>query len=428
MEIKRKFVIKTIRIVNKTKVEYDYEYHSALKKYFSKKSTFFVEYDTDVSDVPNSILAIPLLANVLPISWFVGFDLVIDELDISFAAAQEQIKKEFHRIYPELKNKPSCLIINKLVRNLICGENIAQFFSGGLDSYTTYFRHFDENPDLITLIGADIPLEDLNQQKRVLQMNEEERILKRNERLIIKTNLRDFYTYHVNLLVPNLSWWGEVQHGMAIIGSAAPLAFIKKYKKIYIASTDSYSDQLPWGSKPYIDNNMKWADIEVIHDGFEMERIEKTNYLVKKCNEIDYRPKLRVCYSELNNGINCSKCEKCVRTAFGIMVSNDDPNKYGFNFTDNIFDKVIHILSGNIRETAWMWQLTLDKFKNNHAVFLFNMDQCDPRINKILNTNLQSALDSDERKNLFLKKIKFIIINNFSRLFDIYLKIRQKRL
>jgi hypothetical protein len=216
---------------------------------------------------------------------------------------------------------------------------------------------------------------------------------------------------------------------MAIIGTAAPLAFINKYKKIYIASTDSHSDQSPWGSKPYIDNNMKWADIEVIHDGYEMERIEKTNFTVKKSNEINYRPRLRVCYSEVNNSTNCSACEKCVRTAFGIIVSNDNPNRYGFNFTSKIFDKIETILAGQLSSTYWMWQLTLDQMKNNiPEVFLFGLKESDPQIQRILNTKIQHSAGSEKRKSYFLKRSKFILINKFSGVFQTYLKIRQRRI
>lgn len=61
------------------KVTFDYELSKEIKKYFSSQK-FFVEYDVVIASVPENILVIPFLANVLPISWFAGFDVYVNEL------------------------------------------------------------------------------------------------------------------------------------------------------------------------------------------------------------------------------------------------------------------------------------------------------------------------------------------------------------
>lgn len=65
------------------KVTFDYELSKEIKKYFSSQK-FFVEYDVVIASVPENILVIPFLANVLPISWFAGFDVYVNELDKEF--------------------------------------------------------------------------------------------------------------------------------------------------------------------------------------------------------------------------------------------------------------------------------------------------------------------------------------------------------
>ena len=427
-KINRRFSINSIRIVNKTKVEYEYEYAPSLNKYFKKNEIFFIEFDIDVSNVPRSILGIPFLSNLLPISWFLGFDIYIDEVDENFFKAQEKIKNEFLRLYPELAKKPSGLMVDRLSKNSISGSKPAMLFSGGIDSYTTYFRHFDETPDLITVIGADIPLNDFTLQERVLSLNSSEKILEQNKKFVIKTNFQDFYTYHVDLLLPDLSWWGEVQHGMALIGSTSPLTYINGNNIVYIASTNTEKIQIPWGSNPYIDNNMKWADVEVIHDGYELERIDKIKYIVQESIARNYRPKLRVCYSKLNSKINCSECEKCVRSAFGIMLSNDNPNLYGFDFSEKIFDTIVHILSGKLN-AKWkrrQWQQLTDLFRKHlNNIYLFGKDNNEPEIKLLLKIIIPDAFESNKQSSI-IKKFKFVLLRKFPKEFDVYLKLREK--
>ena len=55
-------------------VNYNYEVDRELSKYFNKKESFYITYDRIISGTPESIIVIPLLANIMPISWFLGFD------------------------------------------------------------------------------------------------------------------------------------------------------------------------------------------------------------------------------------------------------------------------------------------------------------------------------------------------------------------
>lgn len=429
--MKKGFILKRINIERGNRVEYDYEYDSSLKQYFCRKKVFFAEYDVDISHVPVSLLSIPLLANVLPISWFIGFDVYVDALDAEFFKSQAEIKEEFQSLYPALKENFSSLYVRKIIKNSLNGSKSAMFFSAGIDSYTTFFRHQTEAPDLVTLIGADIPISDKKQTKIAVELISSESLLTNNCKYIVRTNLRDFYTYKVDLLLPRFNWWGEVQHGMSIIGSIVPLSYIRRYSKVYIASSRTNKVEVPWGSAPHIDNKMRWSDLKVIHDGEEMEREEKVDYFVQKCNEIDYRPKLRVCHSELNRGVNCSKCEKCIRTCFSIMLSGDNPNLYGFHVNENIFDEVMDILAHKYDQEGHnhYWMQLVKKFRSDrNKAFLFNLEIDDSRIDRILNTCTKENSQIIERRKSRLEKTKFIIRNKLSGMFKLYLKIRQRKI
>ena len=52
------------------------------------------------------------------------------------------------------------------------------------------------------------------------------------------------------------------------------------------------------------------------------------------------------------------------------MVANDDPNKYGFNITESIFDKIIEVLTGPLSPPDYnMWSLILERLKNNNQSY-----------------------------------------------------------
>jgi hypothetical protein len=74
------------------RISYSYSIHNGVQKCFNMNSPYYVKYDVDVSSTPLSIAFIPLLANVVPISWFVGFDIYVDEIDEVFYNALKDLK------------------------------------------------------------------------------------------------------------------------------------------------------------------------------------------------------------------------------------------------------------------------------------------------------------------------------------------------
>lgn len=234
-----KFTIDKI-IVDKNTINYQYSYDAKLAKYFNKNISFFVQYDQDVSNVPESILIIPILANIMPISWFAGFDVYIDSIDENFARSLQIIKSHFEKDYPFLKKLSSTLHFQKLINNKTDGiGQSAMLFSGGVDAFATFFRHNNElPPDLITIFGADIELDDNKQIQYVIDFNQNIKNVYGNNYFTLKSNLRDFYHKSIDNLLPysNQTWWGNIQHGLALLSLTAPVAFVNHYTTIYIAS------------------------------------------------------------------------------------------------------------------------------------------------------------------------------------------------
>jgi hypothetical protein len=411
------------------KIIYDYSVDGGAAKYFSNEK-LFVEYDRDVSGVPKSIAIIPLLVNLMPIAWFAGFDVSVDEVDADFAQALDGLRKEWQRHYPKIQHKQSKLTIGKVVSNKIDGNRTAMLFSGGVDAFATYFRHFDENPDLITIQGADIELSDEKQWADVKKFNESEPILKANSKHYIRTNFQKFYTYHVDFLLPNLGWWGSVQHGMALIGITAPLSWVNGYRIIYIASTRSeHMEFNAWGSMPEIDNQMRWAGLQTIHDGFELRRQDKVDLIVEAVKSKGTYTTIRVCYSDLKDQLNCSVCEKCIRTMFGIMIAGADPNNFGFNADASIYGRIQNAIGSGFRSrgTQFFWQEILEKAQKSPKIFTFSHATAEEEQRAATLKKVAHAVHQPLVKASRLRKIKHTIIKKYPHVFKAYLELRRKK-
>lgn len=409
-------------------IAYDYEASPSVAKFFNTKEPFFAAYDTVVEGIPGSIAVIPLLANVMPISWFAGFDVFVDEVDDDFCNALENIRKELTIHYPNMASCTNKLHYKKRVKNKIPSGKSAMLFSGGVDAFATYFRHFDENPELVTIQGADIDLADHKQWQDVQSFNANEPILADNPKHYIRSNFQKFYTYHVDLLLPNLGWWGNIQHGLALICSLAPLSYVRNLGKIYIASTRSVHMEFnPWGSMPEIDERISWAAIQVVHDGFELKRQDKVDAIVQSVNRLHAKTTVRVCYSDLKDELNCSVCEKCIRTIFGIMLAGDDPNHYGFKADATIYDKIQSAVSKGFksRGTQFFWMEILEKAQNSKDIFVFS----DAAKETQLRDDALKVVEANCRRELVQasasKKIKHVLINKYPKAFQYYLKLRR---
>ena len=419
---------KIIKIKNR--VEYLYEYSKELDKFFNKKQNLFVEYNISVEDVPDNILVIPFLSNMATISWFVGFDIYVSSIDKDFYHSLLDIKKEFEIHYPEIKNKNTFLHSDELVQNnKIRTDKSAMLFSGGIDAFATFFRHKKDHLDLVTIKGADIDITDDKQWNSLCSYNENTSVLKDYDKYYIQSNIRKFYTFEVNKLLPNLSWWGYIQHGLSLICLLSPLSFINGYSKIYIASScSSYMDLSAWGSMPQIDEKITWAGTTVIHDGYELKRQDKVDLIVSNAQNNGHDFRLRVCYSETNTDLNCSHCEKCYRSILGILICGENPNLYGFSADQNIYVQIKNSIRGFKTEvTRYFWKEIVDKAKESEP-FIFSDSQKEIELLqfKDLITYLEKICQKDLAKTSKFQKNKYWLIDKYPYLFNKYLKIRRK--
>lgn len=367
-------------IKEKNKITIRYEYTGDWNKYLTGNE-FFCKYEDNIESVPDSIAIIPFLANVLPISWVFNLDIKVDELDKVFYDSIPDIKEGYKNMYPMIKFGGN-IYSNKIVANKHENTKSAVLFSGGVDAYCTLLRHIDEKPDIITIFGADIELSDTKGIQNVNKLNQEiaDEIHIKYES--IYSNFRKILNYHnlykkISKIIAG-EWWHEFQHGIGIIGLVSPLSYIKGYNKVYIASSYCVTQkgQYTCASDPTIDNQLKYSNTITSHDGYELNRQDKIEYICKIRKKLNISQiKLRVCW-ESAGGKNCCHCEKCYRTIMGIITEKENPNNYYFNFNDNNRKNMIEYLKKNLVYCTKNGNITNYKPIQDKFVKQYDVDNC----------------------------------------------------
>jgi hypothetical protein len=217
------------------------------------------------------------------------------------------IQDVFHAWDPNFQTVPVHIPVREpALKHRAAG--VAAFFSGGVDSFYTALKHQEEITALILVHGFDVPLSD---QTLWLNVSSSVRAAakKLSKRLIeVETNLGLVSSRYV-------SW--PLYHGSALASVAALLS--PGFRKVYIPSSYSYAQLIPWGSHPLVDPLWSSEAVEIVHDGAELNRAEKIRALAASEVVLDH---LRVCWENKNGEYNCGKCEKCLRTMVSLYIND----------------------------------------------------------------------------------------------------------
>lgn len=364
-----KIILDKIIVLNNA-VEYEFTIVGEIKHFFNNNK-MFVEYNYEVSDVPLSILTIPFVANIIPLVWLSKSTLEVDQLDNTFYKCLENIKNGFENMYPNVEFKGS-VKVNNLVENIYNYEHeAAQLFTGGVDAATTFIRIKDKMPYLITHNGWYKNDKTYNkiwdvEKKDALQFAKKYNL----QNIFVESNYATFMNYeNLNKKYEKLlgdNWWHGIHHGLALICTSIPIAYLLKIKTIYIASSFYEGYEAKCGSDPRIDNNIKYSSGNVFHDCYEHNRQEKIKILTDYTDKYNDEFKLKICFSEDEN---CCKCEKCMRTIMGIIAEGSSPNKFGIDINFNVSQQLKRFLDENIKyftdSKIMIWNIIISRMKEN---------------------------------------------------------------
>lgn len=335
--MKNKITVRSV-IVGTNRVEISYHVEGEIQKYFyeEKEPVFWVEYSKAVEGIPLGIAVIPFVVNVLPIVWLSDATLEVDELDKAFHDNIIHFKKGYIDMYPMLDFKGNIQVKRICETSNKSFGGVATFFSGGVDAFATLIAHAAEKPVLLTVWGADIKHDDLEGWKNVLSHTEATVGLFGVDSIQIKSNFRYFINESALSSFVKKSgdgWWHGFQHGIGLIGHAAPIAVKYGLYKVYIASSYTQQDRglVTCASDPTIDNFVHYGCCQTVHDQYEYSRQEKIQHICEYVKKSGKQISLRVCWQS-SGGENCCLCEKCYRTMMGLLAEGEDISKYGFKY------------------------------------------------------------------------------------------------
>lgn len=344
-------IIKEI-VCNGNRVDIDFSVSDGLEDFFLPEHHFFAEYSCDISDVPNSVLVVPLLSNILQFSWLVDCVVWVNEIDKNFYDAIPKIKYAFREMYPDYSFKGT-LIPAKLVENsYIPQQQSITLFTGGIDATTTFLRHLEEKPVLLNTNGwyeKDVqPNEVYNADKTAIEEIADQF---RVSSCFVRSNFARFLraeviNKHFHGKVHN-SWWRGFQHSLAFLGCAAVAGYHYRVANLYIGSSHTFGEYANIVSDPRIDNCFAVSSMTTTHDAYEMSRQDKVHYILETQRKLQKTVPLRVCSF---NAYNCCGCEKCMRSMLAILAEGGDVEALGFHLPDTFLNTLKRFLKEKITE------------------------------------------------------------------------------
>lgn len=327
---------------------------------------FWFEYSELPGILPEWVAQIPLLANVAPVIWLMGFEVRISICEKTFWEALCSLKKVFEGLYPGVHwcGKIVCSNIFEAPKPSE-KHGSALLFSGGLDSVTTLVKHHEEKPSLLCVNGADVSLNDVERWKTLHDNTCNVAKQFDSQAVFVTSNFRSFLNR--NLLKDKIKsfskkdWWVGFQHGWGLCGFLVPLLWNKNDAIGYIASSDSLEDLSLIGSRPDIDECLKWNNGKIIHDGVEYRRPDKVAYLCKQRLLGINIPEVKVCLRSFAAGQNCCMCEKCARTIGTILtIGSNQPELFGFHDYKKMGKSWLPVFKRNLKKNRFLFDTDWD--------------------------------------------------------------------
>lgn len=365
-------------IKTKNRITYSLNVNRNLEKYFFLDKEFFVEFEQNIEDCPDSVAIIPALSVILPISWVENATVIVDDIDEDYYESIEDVKENYAFMMPNI------LFSGKIIAKKITKNNINQInhkvlclYSGGVDATFTLLHNIQYKPTILTIWGTDMLLKDVEAWNLVKNENEQTSKTFNIPFSTLKSSFREIVnepllTQKYGEII-NDNWWHAFEHGLALLGLVAPYAYLNNFSDIKIASSYSSKDyeKHVCASLPQIDENVKYFGATIYHDGFYKTRIDKIKSIIKYHKKHNINFKLRVCWIHVT-GENCCICEKCARTIFSIIALQANPNDYGFHITPELENKLINNILLKKMGNTIHWEYIRNLIKHNKENFKNN--------------------------------------------------------
>lgn len=332
-------------------------------------------FDCDLTNVPLSILQLPISLYLIPITYFYNVELVIPEMDKVLYDNLPSIYDAYSKIYGPFKNEwRGKITVRKIVENMPV-ENAKYdkivFFSGGVDACHAGINNPGKRsllvsiPDIETQAKNDGPL----REEKFALIKRFSKVVNSDWVLISNNFNASLYNYRIidSYLDKELGLcstafkydgWGGIRY-MPNMCSVAPIAFLAGVKTLVMGSSFEQIEDVMQinydGSNPDITNSIKFSNTEFSeHDGPNVRRSKKVCNIIDWCKSHNVTPKMWVCFRD--GSVQCGYCGKCVRTQLNILCAGENPKDWGFeNFSEKRFTKHVKSFSYVESNPCWLW-------------------------------------------------------------------------
>lgn len=200
-------------------------------------------------------------------------------------------------------------------------RKVGTAFSAGIDAFTTFYDHYEveKNPNykISSLFFFNLGSHGSGEDARKKFLTRYNYLKPFADRFSMP-----FVPLDSNLFSLYLSYW-ELDAGVFCRATGA-LVFEKVLSKYligsdmaYVENMDSQLDKVTFGlaafSEYYLHPMLSTETLEIITDGAQYTRVQKTERIIDYAPAKDY---LNVCVSPIPSAKNCSRCGKCQRTLF----------------------------------------------------------------------------------------------------------------
>jgi hypothetical protein len=135
-----------------------------------------------------------------------------------------------------------------------------------------------------------------------------------------------------------VTFWMYEFHGAALAATAHAVS--RRINRVYIPGTIEAPKLEPWGSHPALDPHYSTVDLQVVHEGLTLSRLDK----VRLISDWDVALRnLRVCTMNPTEGLNCGQCEKCMRTMLELLACDRLDRTTSFTQRDLTADQILQI-------------------------------------------------------------------------------------
>lgn len=226
------------------------------------------------------------------------------------------------RLYrPKLPN------ITPVDRSANHSSGVGLFFTGGVDSFFTLYKYFDQITHLVYIHGLEMSLDKRHMRQEISQMLHRVGQESGKNIIEIETNLRKFTFNYASR---------QVTHGFELAGIAYLLQ--NYFREVWIANGVTYDQMRPSSLHPDSTPLLQSHVMGILFDGQDLTRLEKTAILARGTEYLSEKPKdfvevtqeqsklametLRICNENRGDAYNCGTCPKCLRTMIDLRMVN----------------------------------------------------------------------------------------------------------